>query len=131
MRISKNTNIGIILTAIIFAVVAVWIWIGIYTIPDKVSTRHDYALIVETGVEYEVNPARSGNITKFDTIKVEPQYYVEFEVDGETYKIIGNDLYDTYKDNIGDSIKVKINTSYYPFVSKFKKKITIPAAYSE
>lgn len=131
MRISKNTKIGIILTAIIFAVVAVLIWIGIYTIPDKVSTRHDYALIVETGVEYEVNPARSGNITKFDTIKVEPQYYVEFEVDGETYKVIGADLYDTYKDHIGDSVEVTIRADYYPYIDKFKKVITIPRVYSE
>ena len=85
----------------------------------------------EAGVEYEVNPARSGNIAKFDTIKVEPQYYIKLEVDGETYKVIGADLYDTYKDRIGDSVEVSIRTDYYPFIDKFKKVVTIPRAYSE
>ena len=131
MKINKDTKMGLITTAIIFAIVAVIIWIGIYVIPDTINSRNDYALIVEAGVEYEVNPARSGNITKFDAIKVEPQYYIAFEVDGETYKVIGADLYDTYKDHIGDSVEVTIRTDCYPFIDKFKKVVTIPRAYSE
>ena len=113
----------------IFAIIiAVIIWLATYVFPDKVLLRNETALIVGAGVEYEVNPTGSGNIIKFDTIKVEQQYYVEFEVDGETYKVIGADLYDTYKDRIGDSVEVNIRTNYYLFIDKFKKVVTIPRA---
>lgn len=125
---AKETLLGCSILAVIIVVI---IWLGVYVFPDKVASRNEIALIVGAGVEYEVKPTRSGGLITFDAVKVNPQYYVEFEVDGETYKIIGNDLYDTYKDNIGDSVEVEIKTSYYALISKFKKKITIPAAYSE
>ena len=125
---AKETLLGWSILAVIIVVI---IWLGVYVFPDKVASRNEIALIVGAGVEYEVNPIRSGNITKFDTIKVEPQYYVEFEVDGETYKVIGADLYDTYKNNVGDSVEVTIRTDYYPYIDKFKKVVTIPRAYSE
>ena len=130
MKISDDTKAKIYLISIIVAILAVLIWLATYVFPDKTVSRKETALVVGAGVEYEVKPLRSGGLIEFNAVKVDPQYYVEFEVDGETYKIIGNDLYDTYKDYIGDSVEVKIKTYYYPFISKFKKKITIPAAFS-
>ena len=70
-------------------------------------------------------------MAKFNIANPEPQCYIEIEVDGETYKLIGNDLYDTYKDHIGDSVEVTIRADYYPYIDKFKKVITIPRVYSE
>ena len=122
---TKSTIVG---WCIVIIIIAAIVWLGIYVFPDKVSSRIETALIVGVGVEYEVKPLRGGGSVEFDAVKLKPQRYVEFEVDGETYKIVGNDVYDTYKDNIGDSVEVKVKTSYYPFVSKFKKRITIPAS---
>ena len=122
---TKTTIVG---WCIVIAIVAAIVWLVIYVFPDKVSSRTETALIVGAGIECEVKPLRGGGSVEFDVVKLKPQRYVEFEVDGETYKIVGNDVYDTYKDNIGDSVEIKVKTSYYPFVSKFKKMITIPAS---
>ena len=128
-KMSSKQKGAIACCSILAIIIAVITWLVVYIFPDKILSRKETALIVGAGVEYEVKPTRSGGLITFDAVKVNPQYYVKFEVDGETYKIIGNDLYDTYKGNIGDSVEVEIKTSYYVLISKFKKKITIPAAF--
>lgn len=127
MKKSDKDKITAIMVVVTIILVASFL-ICIRVFPDKTESRKETALIVEAGKEYEINPFRFQGSIWFHAEELDPQYYIVFEVDGETYKVIGSDVYNAYKDNIGDSVEVVIKTYHYPFISKFEKKVNLPVS---